>query len=71
MTARCRPLCVADGLDGKPLQQMEVATDGRPFAVIPQQLETAEEWEAAQRDRVERVKRVTSRGYLGATISFV
>ena len=39
--------CVADRLDGKPLQQMEVATDTQPFAVIPQQMETAEEWEAA------------------------
>jgi hypothetical protein len=41
--------CVADRLDGRPLQQMEVATDAQPFAVIPQRLETAEEWEAAHK----------------------
>ena len=28
--------CVADRRNGKPLQQMEVATDAQPFAVIPQ-----------------------------------
>ncbi|MEZ0283058.1 DUF5681 domain-containing protein [Methyloceanibacter sp.] len=43
--------CVADRLDGKPLQQMEVATDAQPFAVIPQQLDSAAEWEAAQKPR--------------------
>ena len=54
--------CVADRLDGKPLQQMEVATDAQPFAVIPQQLDSAAEWEAAQKPQEGR--RLTRSGQL-------
>jgi hypothetical protein len=37
--------CLADRLDGKPLQQMEVATDCQPFAVLPATVEDSDQWQ--------------------------
>ena len=39
--------CLADRLDGKPLQQAEIAMDAQPFAVLPATIEDSEEWQEA------------------------
>jgi hypothetical protein len=39
--------CLADRLDGRPFQQMEIATDAQPFALIPQNIDNPVDWERA------------------------